>query len=113
MRIFADPDLKYPIDEIHFGKVEIGQEKVIVVYLHNDSTAILSNLLYNFPTLPPSELLEVHGPTTIQPGKTEPLTLKWRPSMKFKKALSLPIEITGEEIYLAEETIVREKEIKE
>jgi len=111
MRLWAETEKKTPIQRIHFGKVEIGQEKILTIYLENDSKAVLSNLIFDFPTLPLGEILEVHGPTTIQPGKIEPLVLKWRPSAKFKKALTVDLVIRGEEIYLAEvtETIIREK----
>jgi len=109
MRIWADAEKKIPIQKIHFGKVEVGNEKTLTVYLENDSKAVLSNLIFDFPSLPPTEVLEVQGPTTIQPGKIEPLVLKWRPSPKFKKALIVDLLIRGEEIYLAEETIVREE----
>lgn len=108
MLIWADPDKKIPLQRINFGKVEVGHEKTITVYLENDSKAVLSNLVYEFPNLPPTEILEVRGPVTIQPGKVEPLVLKWRPSPHFKRALVLDLVIRGEEIYLAEEAIAKE-----
>jgi len=109
MKIWADAEKKIPLQKIHFGKVEVGNEKTLTVYLENDSKAVLSNLEFVFPHLPPTEILEVHGPTTIQPGKMEPLVLKWKPSPKFKKALIVDLQIKGEEIYLAEEHVGREK----
>lgn len=109
MKIWADADKKIPLQKIHFGKVEVGNEKVLTVYLENDSKAVLSNLEFVFPHLPPSEVLDVQGPTTIQPGKIEPLVLKWKPSPKFKKALVVDLQIKGEEIYLAEEVVQRER----
>ena len=111
MRIWADPEKKIPLKRIHFGKVEVNNEKTLTVYLENDSKAVLSNLIFDFPSLPPTEFLEVHGPITIQPGKMEPLVLTWRPSPKFKKALVVDLLIKGEEIYLAEETILKERTI--
>ena len=108
MKIYADLELKNPLEKIHFGKVQVGETKELKIYLHNDSKAVLSNLVFDFPTLPTTEVLEVRGPTTIQPGKVEPLLLKWKPSPKFKKALVVDLQIRGEEIYLAEETVVKE-----
>jgi len=110
MKIWADVGKKIPLQKIHFGKVEVGNEKTLTIYLENDSKAVLSNLLFDFPSLPPTEILEVHGPVTIQPGKIEPLILKWKPSPKFKKALVVDLLIKGEEIYLVEETTTREVE---
>ena len=107
MRIWADAEKKIPIQKIHFGKVEVGNEKTLTVYLENDSKAVLSNLIFDFPSLPSTEILEVHGPITIQPGKIESLVLRWRPSPKFKKALTVDLTIRGEEVYLTE-TIVGE-----
>jgi hypothetical protein len=52
MRIWADPDKKIPLQLIHFGKVAVGHEKTVTVYLENDSKAVLSNLIYDFPRLP-------------------------------------------------------------
>lgn len=109
MKLWADPEKKIPLETIHFGKVEVGQERIITVYLENDSGAVLSNLVFKFPHLPSTEVLEVQGPVTIQPGAIEPLVLKWKPSPKFKKALEIELTIRGEEIYLAEQTFKKEK----
>lgn len=112
MKIWADQEKKVPLEKIHFGKVEVGQEKTLTVYIENDSKAVLSNLVFEFPKLPPTEVLEVQGPVTIQPGEMVPLVLKWKPSLKFKKALVVDLIIRGEEIYLAEEQVKVEKTVK-
>lgn len=105
MKIWADREKKIPLSRIHFGKVEVGSEKTLTVYLENDTKAILSNLQYNFSSLPSTEVLEVHGPSIIQSGTIEPLILKWKPSPSFKKALTVDLLIKGEEIYMASENI--------
>jgi len=105
MKIYDDPELKKLIQTIHFGKVEAGSSKTITLYLLNDSKAVLTNLVYEFPSLPSSETLEVHGPITIQSGKQGELILTWKPSVNFKRALVLDLLIRAEEVYLAEENI--------
>lgn len=110
MRLFEDAELKKPLEKIRFGKVEAGHQKILTIYLLNDSKAVLSNLVYDFPALPPTEVLLVEGPITIQQGKSAPLTVTWKPSMTFKKALILDLLIRAEEVYLAEETYVIERE---
>lgn len=101
IRIFEDKETLKEAKLIHFGTVKAGMIKVIVYYLKNDSETILTNLFYSFPNLPPSEVLFVEGPTTIQPYGVEPLKLTWKPSPNFRQALSLDLEITGEEIFVA------------
>ena len=105
MKIFKDPNLQEEITSIYFGKVEAGKSKRITVYLYNDSEAVLTNLTYEFPSLPGSEKLEINGPITIQPKSSQPLTIEWKPSVNFKKALELPLTIKGEEVYLAKKEV--------
>jgi hypothetical protein len=112
MRLWADSEKKTPLDQISFGKVPVGKEKVLTIYIENDSKAVLTNLIYEFPHLPPTEVLKVTGPVTLQPGEVAPLTLVWRPSPVFKQALTVDLLIKGEEVYLAEEKIPVEKKEK-
>ena len=105
MRLFEDPEMKKPLMKINFGIVEAGKSKTLIIYMLNNSKAVLSNLEYKFPALPASEVLHVEGPITIQPGKDDKLTLTWKPSMVFKKALVIDLSIKGEEIYLAEQQV--------
>jgi len=115
MKIFKDKDLKEEIKSISFGKVKVGQSKEVTVWLYNDSTGILTNLVFEFygPTLPPTEKIEiVKAPVTIQPGKAEPLTLRWKPSAKFKKALEVGIKVTGEIVYVSKTKIEVEEEVE-
>lgn len=109
MRIYEDPEAKNEIEFIHFGKVKAGETKEVTVYLKNDSKAVLTNLIYEFPTLPPTEVLKVEGPITIQPEAIEALKVKWSPSMEFKQALTVSLKITGEEVYVAETTVAVRK----
>jgi len=116
MKIFTDKDLKKEIKTINFGKVKVGEKKEITVWLYNDSKGILTNLVFEFfgPALPPSEKIEIiEAPITIQPGKAEPLTLRWKPSPQFKKALEVGLRVTGELIYVSTEKIEVEEEVKE
>lgn len=112
MKLWADPDKKQPLEVVSFGKVQVGQEKTITIYLENDSKAVLTNLQYTFPNLPTSEILLVDGPVTVQPGEIVPIKITWRPSMSFKQALKVDLIIKGEEVYLAEEEIHVEKTLK-
>jgi len=115
MKIFKDPDLKKEIKAINFGKVKVGQSKEVTVWLLNDSKGILTNLAFEFSgPLPPSEKIEVvKAPVTIQPGKAEPLTLRWKPSAKFEQALEIGIRVTGEIVYVAKRKVEIEERVKE
>jgi len=115
MKIFADKELKKEIKTINFGKVKVGGNKEVTVWLYNDSKGILTNLVFEFfgPPLPPTERIEiVEAPVTIQPGKAEPLTLKWKPSSKFEKALEVALRVTGELVYVSTEKLEVEEVIK-
>lgn len=112
MKLWADAEKTQPLETISFGKVEAGKSKTITVYLENDSKAVLTNLQYEFPNLPPSEVLLVEGPVTVQPGEIVPLKLTWKPSLSFRQSLKLDLVIKGEEVYLSEEEILIEKTLK-
>jgi hypothetical protein len=112
MKIFEDPEMKNQIQSVNFGKVEAGTTKEVTVYLYNDSDGMLTNLLYSFPTLPISEVLKVEGPVTIQSKQAGKLSLTWKPSTNFRKALKVDIAIEGQEVYLAEHTVMIEKEVE-
>ena len=111
MKIFADEAMQNPIDFVDFGKVPVGTKKVLPIYLYNDSDALLTNLDYEFPSLPATEVLKVEGPVTIQPKEASKLVLTWQPSPFFKKALKIDIFIKGEEVYLAEHTYTVSEQI--
>lgn len=114
MKVFKDSDLKEEIKTIHFGLVKAGETKEISVYLLNDSKAIVTNLFYSFPGLPPTEEVEViNAPVTIQAGKVQPLRIKWSPSRTFRKALEVGLLIKGEEVYLAKRRFAVEREKRE
>jgi len=116
MKIFADKELKKEIKTIHFGKVKVGESKEVTVWLYNNSKGILTNLDFELtgPELPPSEKIEiVEAPVTIQPGKAEPLTLRWKPSAKFEKALEVGLRVTGELVYVSTEKLEVEEKVRE
>ena len=115
MKIFADKELKKEIKTINFGKVKVGESKEVTVWLYNDSKGILTNLAFEFfgSTLPPTEKIEiVEAPVTIQPGKAEPLTLRWKPSSKFEKALEVGLRVTGELVYVSKESFEVEEKVE-
>jgi len=100
MKIFADNKCKNLLTEIHLGTVEAPSEKEIVLYIRNDSEATLESLEFRFPKLPDSEKLEIiNAPKTMQPNTVESIKIKWRPSLKFNKALDVPLEIVGSEVF--------------
>lgn len=102
MRIFEDNKCKKLLESVHFGTVEASKEKELIVYIQNNSEAVLENIEFRFPKLAESEKLEIiNAPKTMQPGTVESLKLKWKPSLNFKQALNLSLEIIGDEIYYA------------
>lgn len=112
MKLWLDKEKTQPVTKISFGKVEAGTSKTVTVYLENDSDAVLTNLEYIVPSLPPTEVLKVEGPVTVQPHEIVPITITWKPSLSFKKALSVSLEIRGEEVYLAEQDVTIERTVK-
>lgn len=86
MKFFADKELREPLNIIHFGRVEVGTTKEINIYLLNNSKAILTNLQFIIkgPFLPPTELIEVWEPITIQPGQVGEVKLRWEPRLKYE-----------------------------
>lgn len=102
MKIYEDSKQKKLLTEIHFGTVEALKEKEIVLYVKNDSEAVLENIVFNFPKLADTEKLEIiNAPKTMQPNSIEQLKIKWKPSLSFKSSLSVSLEIIGDEIYYA------------
>ena len=112
MKFFDDPELKKSIQSVNFGKVKVGTSEEKIIYILNDSDAILTNLVYEFPSLPATEVLKIEGPVTIQPKKVGKLLLTWKPSANFKKALKVDIDITGDEIYGDTMDILTEKVVE-
>jgi hypothetical protein len=102
MKLFEDNKCKKLLNEISFGTVEALKEKELVIYLQNDSSAVIENLEFRFPKLPDTEKLEIiNAPKTMQPNSIESLKLRWKPSLNFKSALSVELSIIGDEIYYA------------
>jgi len=112
MKLYEDKEKTHPLQSIYFGKVKAGEEKIIEVWLYNDSEAMLANIEYKFPNLPKTETLEFvrKPPINIQPKDTVVITLRWKPSLNFKSALDLEMEITAEEVYMASRQVVVTKE---
>lgn len=111
MKLYEDREKTKPLASIYFGKVKAGEKKEIDVWIYNDSDALLTNIEYKFPNLPKSEVLEfIHKPPiTIQPKDIVIISLRWKPSLNFRSALNLDMEITAEEVYLAERDVQVEK----
>ena len=106
--MYKDRNLKEQIEYIDFGIVEAGTSKEIIIYLYNDTRAVLTNLEFVKPNMAePNSLVVAKMPKTIQPGKIEELIIRWSPSMNFKQALEVPIIIKGDEVYLAEKHLTR------
>jgi len=102
MKLFESVDLKKQIKNIYLGQVEAGTTKELKVYLFNDTDALFTELKYSFPKVPKTEtLVLIDPPTTIEPHQAKPITIKWKPSLEFRKALELQLEITGKEKYIA------------
>jgi hypothetical protein len=100
MRIYEDKSLKKELKKIDFGIVEASNQKELTIFLKNDSEATLEELNFNFPKLPNTELLEiVNAPRNMQPNATDSLKIRWKPSLNFKQALSLELEITGNQVF--------------
>jgi hypothetical protein len=102
MKIFEDNKCKKLLESVHLGTVEALKEKELVVYVQNDSEAVLENIEFRFPKLAETEKLEIiNAPKTMQPGTIESLKIKWKPSLNFKQALNVSLEIIGDEVYYA------------
>lgn len=111
MKLYADSNKKNELRMISFGKVKAGEQKEIDVWIWNDSKAMLTNIEYKFPNLPKSEVLEfIHKPpVNIQPDDIVIIALRWKPSLNFKQALDIEMEITAEEVYMAPKIVTKEK----
>jgi len=100
MKLYSDNKCKTLVESINFGTVEASNEKELVIYIKNDSESVLENLAYEFPSLPDTEKLEIlNAPKTMQPGAIESMKIRWQPSLNFKKALNVSLEISGNEVY--------------
>lgn len=99
MKLFADAGFKNEIKSINFGIVDAGTCKELSVFIYNDLEAMMTNLRFKIPPIEGLEIIQ--SPITIQSKKGEKFTLKWCPTMKFKKALIVTLEISGDEVYLA------------
>jgi hypothetical protein len=103
MKLFEDSKCKKLLTEIHLGTVEATKEKEIVLYLQNDSEAVLENIEYRFPELPKSEVLEITAPKEMKPNSIESMKIRWKPSLNFRKALNVKLELVGDEIFYAKQ----------
>jgi hypothetical protein len=102
MKIYSDGKEGKVLTEINFGTVEALTEKEMTLWVKNDSGAVLENIEFRFAKLPSTETLEImNAPTTMQPQAIVPMTIKWRPSLSFKQALKVALEVVGDSIYYA------------
>jgi len=107
MKLYDDISMKNQITSIYLGEVEAGQQKEIRVYLFNDTDGYFKDLKYSFPKLPRTETLEIiDAPIYIDPHSAKPLTIRWKPSANFRKALELQLDITGKEVFIAKKGLV-------
>lgn len=97
MRVFKDKDLKYEIQTIDFERVEAGSTKELVLYLYNDSSAILEDL--EFIVSGDKFLKIVKSPKRIAPFGVEELRIAWSPPLDLKRGLKAEIFIKGIGLY--------------
>ena len=96
MKIYKDKNRLQEVTSISFGEVEAGQTQDIILYLYNETKALLRNLNIKVSH---SDVKIVSAPTQILPESIETLRLRWLPSLIIKKKLECSINIVGEEIY--------------
>ena len=105
MKIYEDEACTKPLDFIDFGEVYAGESKEVIIYVKNDSDkAILKEftIKYILPKEKPNllgEKLDVKFPERVLPNSIELVALSWFPSLNFKDALQIEIEIEAKESY--------------
>jgi hypothetical protein len=103
MKIYRDPEFTDEIKDgelIHFGVVKAGDTALKVIYILNDTEAILQKFIYEFPDAKKDKLTIINSPPVVAPNGTDSFTIKWDPGLDFKRALKTSIKIKAEEIYV-------------
>ncbi|MFA5879924.1 MAG: hypothetical protein WC860_07090 [Candidatus Margulisiibacteriota bacterium] len=96
---------KEQIDNIDFGIVEAGKEKIIKCFLFNDSLAYVEELKLNLNSLDLDnkdsikEISIIKYPEKLNPNEYGEVEIKWLPSIDLKRALRASVSLTGTEIY--------------
>ena len=95
MKIFADSELKKEIAEIDFGEVEVGKKKDLTLYLHNETSGLARNLIFNVD----QQIAVSDCPVLLEAKETKPFKLSWTPTVDFKQPLNTKIEVKGTVVY--------------
>jgi hypothetical protein len=94
IKIYKDAERIEEVTEISFGEVEVGDTQEMTLYVWNDSTAQVKDLVF---TLSEPEVVIVEAPKVLKSmGK---LILSWSPSLELLKPLSITLTVSGKELY--------------
>lgn len=104
VKLYTDRELQSPLGNIHLGTVEVGTVEEKTYYIFNNTNAELHDLDILYPEGQPKGF-EISLPKAMKPNGIGELVVTWKPPLTLRKALSVKIEITYKEIYIAEKQL--------
>lgn len=97
MKLYKDINLTEEIPEvIDFGIVPAGEKKQVIVYVYNDTNALLRDLEF---TVDHNEVQILKAPLEIVAKHESELILEWSPSVTLKEGLQAKLSVTGKELW--------------
>jgi len=96
MKLFKDPALTEPIQNLDLGIVAAGETAEFTFYVYNDTLAEVKELVFKVEN---SEVKIIRAPKELKAKKSDELVISWSPSVTLKQGLSTRLGITGIELW--------------
>lgn len=93
LKLYADKDKQTELKRIDLGRLAVGQQTEVVVYLANESKKWnITNLKLNEE----DEECSIKFPEFLMPGEVAPVTIKFHPSLARREPLDMKHLFSGE-----------------
>lgn len=100
MKIYKDEELKDIAFELDFGRVEVGEEKIVSYWIYNDESCILERMSLEMENITSKEEVEIlEMPKELRPFQKAELKVKWSPSLKIKAGLAVQAKINALKVW--------------
>jgi hypothetical protein len=100
MKIYKDESITEEVVELDFGRVEVGEEKIVSYWLYNDSTAVIEQININLEKITSQEEVEIlEYPKELRPFAKAEIKAKWSPSLKIKAGLKVKVKVSGLQVW--------------
>lgn len=100
MKMYNDESLKEEIVDVQFGRVEVGEKKIVSAWLYNDSSAILEDVKVNLEQIVSKEEVKIlEQPKEMRPYAKAEVKFEWEPTLKIKAGLKIGVDIKALEVW--------------